>query len=245
MATYPEATRTETGPLAEAATFLALARSDRATVRAALGLAGIAGLLVLVNVVLHALDGRSALAAALLTELDLSAEGALAERYLQGVSFVTAALFAVDHLARGGRITAFLAALYLFIWFDDAALYHERLGSVLAGTGLLPGLPGLRLKDSGEMLAWALAAIAFACLLPWAWRGRRKGDPGIVALVAASFAALVVFAVAFDMVHMMLPNRLGTLVGILEDGGEMVAISAAAIVALGLTRFGRRYREAW
>lgn len=243
MVAYSDAAHAYSASRTEAMTFLALLREDRPVVRVALALVGISTALLAVNILLHALDGSSPVAAALLAELDLSAEGGLPEKYLHGLSFLTAGLFAFDRISRGNRVSLFLAALYLFVWFDDAALFHERLGSVLVEILSLPAVAGLRPQDAGEMLAWALAGAVFAALLPWAWRGRRDGDRGVAMLVAASFAALVICGIALDMVSMMLRNRLGTLIGTIEDAGEMLAVSATAVVGLGLNRFGDRYRR--
>ncbi len=193
---------------AEAAALLRPLHGDTPTDREAFVLTGIGGALILINVVLRALDESSELARLLLFELDLSEEEALVDHYRHALSFPTSGLFSFDYIARNTRISMFLSSLYQFVWFDDAAMYHERFGSVLVDLMSLPAMALLRAQDAGEIRARALAGAVFAALLPWVWQRRGTGDLGLVVFVAATFAALLIVGIAFDMVHVMLGNRL-------------------------------------
>ena len=64
----------------------------------------------------------------------------------------------VVFLEHRSRVPLALSSLLLFIFFDDAAEYHERLGEYLVQALDLGALAGLRDQDMGELTAWALAA---------------------------------------------------------------------------------------
>ena len=229
---------------AEAAALLACAWEDGPTRRITLILLAAAAAFIAANAVLGTLNRDFAVAAGPFREINLTVEGALPERYMQGLSLMTAILFVLAALDWRSRMTVFLAALYGFVWFDDTASYHERFGALLIDTlGLEPAF-GLRALDFGELIAWALAGSMLGLAALWAVLRIRPGDVGIGVLVGLTFFALVAFAIAIDMLHIVVPLSLQGEVGVLEDGGEIVAISLTAGLAVALTRTQHRNRTA-
>lgn len=235
-----DAPRTEI--FSETAAFARLGAEDHISRSAARLLVLAVAVLVVGNLVLAATDRYVALSAHLWPVFDMSTEGSLSERYLQGICLLTAVLFAIDAKARGSRLAAFFALLYGFVWVDDTALYHETAGTAIAQALDLEPALGLRAKDFGEVLAWLVAALPLTLAAAWSWRDRQPGDPGLALLVGASFALLVLFGLVVDMIHMLVPGPLHTLFGIVEDGGETLAISLTAVIAVALLRRGEVYR---
>jgi hypothetical protein len=137
------------------------------------------------------------------------------------------------------RSVVFLAwaAMFTFILLDDSLQYHEVFGAWLTDVLALPAFGDLRAVDTGEVLAWILAG---AVLIPLAVAAvLRSGglERGFGLLMLLIFGALVFFAVIVDMIHVLLPYRA---VLLFEDGGEMLAVAAACVLALV---WYRNYRQ--
>ena len=118
------------------------------------------------------------------------------------------------------------AALFAYLLVDDALMLHERVGVMLAAALALPQIQAIRPEQAGELLFYTATGAAFAgWLVPAVWRG----DPGSRALsatLALPVALLVFFGAAMDVAHSLLrghPYRYA--VGLIEDGGEMIAMS--------------------
>ena len=141
------------------------------------------------------------------------------------------------HLVWIAYATVFLCALA-----DDYLRLHERKGAWLAEKLALPeGVAGLRADDLGEMLVWGLLAaapVAAAFLLHWrsdAWnRGASLGMAGFV-------AAYVFFGAVLDQVHVLfLGSWVGDVLGTVEDGGELLVLSATLGYVLGRVAVAHR-----
>jgi hypothetical protein len=126
------------------------------------------------------------------------------------------------------------AGLFLYLLLDDSLRLHERLGRTVAGQ--LEYIPGLQLRaqDFGELTVLAVVGLLFAVFLALAWqrsdRDFRRDSKYLTLLVGC----LALFGVVLDMVHVIVRAReaagaiglLGvTAIGLLEDGGELVAMS--------------------
>jgi len=132
---------------------------------------------------------------------------------------------------------AYAAWMLLFVYLlcDDALQVHEHAGYAVAQSLGLSGAFGLRAQDLGELAISAavggtlLGAIVWLCV-----RGTRDVRNASLDL-GLLLAALVFFGVFVDMLHILAggPTALVAL-GTLEDGGEMLAMSAACAYALQL-----------
>lgn len=116
---------------------------------------------------------------------------------------------------------------------DDSLQLHERFASTLVAATA----PGLDLPPgAGELIFIAVEGIAVAGTLVYGWIKapfiiRRLTVPLFLFLGGAAFCAAAV-----DFLHVYTPaySILGGIVGILEDGGEMVFLSLAVGHAAGL-----------
>ncbi len=222
----------------QAALFLRLMARDAATVGMT-KLIAIATLVILVLAVVLTQQQDTGLSEL----MDLSREDSFPESYMHGLAFFSAMVFFLCFLQYRTRLPLLLSFIYAFIWFDDSAQYHERAGLKFVLSLDLQPVLGLRAQDLGELMAWALVLPLVVALAIWAWTRRKPGDLGIAALVAASFAALVFFGLVVDMLHVALPEHLDYALGVVEDGGEMVAVAFTAILAVGMLRIGDDYRK--
>lgn len=164
--------------------------------------------------------------------LRLGADHGVVEVFGYGLAATTAIALWRCHRRHGGGAFRALTALFAFILIDDALLYHELAGHALEVVLELPAAPGLRARDTGEILAWALAAAALAPLLVGAAARRREGEEWLLAVFGVLLAALVVCGVLLDMASIYAGGDVGRRLGWLEDGGETIVLAAAAVAAL-------------
>ena len=131
------------------------------------------------------------------------------------------------------------AIVFTVVFLDDSLQIHERCGVMFAGLFALPAFPGLRSRDTGELLSWTLlGAVLIGPLVVGSLRcspAHRRTN----AIIGALFAALVFFAVVVDMLQIAAANVLPWRVqGIqfIEDGGEMLVISLLCVFVFLLIR---------
>lgn len=176
-------------------------------------------------------------------QVDIGEDGSLGEILGYSLAFFAATFFFLAFTKYRRPVLLFLALLMAFVLVDDAARYHERFGGFLVDWLNLPAAPRLRRQDTGEVLAWGLAALVLTPLFFGSLRRRRAGDLGVLALMSIGFGALVFFGIVVDLLHVAVPKSLGPILGLIEDGGEMLAIAFIATLALGLWRNGKSYYE--
>jgi len=119
------------------------------------------------------------------------------------------------------------ALLFAYLLVDDSFSVHEKVGEMLAHRLAFEGALRLRAVDFGELLVSATAGAVLAVGLAWAYlRGAaefRQSSRHLLVLLLV----LVFFGVVVDMVHIALDpvDWLDKSFVILEDGGELVAMS--------------------
>lgn len=167
--------------------------------------------------------------------LDPSTEGGIPERFNQLMLLATALLLLRAAREHRSAWLAFLACVFGFAFLDDAFAYHETMGGVIVEVFELRPVGGLRALDFGEIIAWGIAAAALAVPGLFAWRRCPQVD-GTALVLFGLFAGLVFFAVVVDMLHVLAGSFfLGNLVGLVEDGGEMLMVALALSFSYALT----------
>lgn len=131
--------------------------------------------------------------------------------------------------SRAGRLSYLSwSGLFLYFLIDDSFQLHERVGRVIAvRLGYTPGL-SLRAKDFGELTVVVAAGLFFATVVALAWW--RGGDDfrRVSKHLAMLVGLVVLFGVVLDMIHFMVKTpAVAAGLGIVEEGGEMVAMSLA------------------
>lgn len=125
--------------------------------------------------------------------------------------------------------------LYAYLLLDDALQFHELGGAALAEMlGYTSGF-GLRDVDFGELTVSAgVGALIFTTI----FFGYLRSTPDACSASQDLFlllATLVGFGVGVDVLHAAAgAGALGILLGLVEDGGEMLAISVTVWYMLGL-----------
>ena len=166
--------------------------------------------------------------------LSLEADGGLPETYQYVKEFWIAVCMAAIFWRTRRWSYAGWALLFAFLLADDAAQIHEQVGAWLGREMALPGVFGLRPDDLGELLFAAAVGISIITLIGVAaWRegtNSRRVARDMVCLVAA----LVVAGVVADALHVIAYFRgslLAQVLLVIEDGGEMLVMSALTAYA--------------
>ena len=145
--------------------------------------------------------------------------------YLQEVAVVLIATVLFLHHRRE-FVIGVLAAMFLYVFLDDAFLLHERVGLWLGEALQFPAFGSMRPQDLGEIITFGAFGLIFAGLLGFASL-RGSADERRTAQVLLGLLALLGFCgVGFDALHMLLDQPgLAMPLALLEDGGEMMVIS--------------------
>lgn len=124
------------------------------------------------------------------------------------------------------------SALFLFVFLDDCFQLHEAAGLWLGNWFNIPAILYLRPRDVGEAIYFAVIGVALVGLMSWAYRvGRDRQVRSVSVRLFLLLLALGGCGVGADMVHsatsrMGFPSGTGALLEIIEDGGELLIVSA-------------------
>jgi hypothetical protein len=126
--------------------------------------------------------------------------------------------------------------IFGYLLVDDAFRVHERLGrGVARSLGPAPGL-GLRAQDLGEFVVVAVIGAITLLLIGLAYLRGSAAFRSIARRVGALLVLFGLFAGGVDLLHAMVDHvpLLNALFAALEDGGELVVMSAICAYAVGL-----------
>ncbi len=133
------------------------------------------------------------------------------------------------------------AGLFVYLLLDDAFAVHEAFGRFIAGVVTLPAVGAVRPSQLGELLLFAAVGLVFAGALAALVRRGDAASRTLTLKLGLPFAALVFFGVFVDVVHSFLADpSYRYAVGVIEDGGEMLAMSVLVAVAYSLRPIDRR-----
>jgi hypothetical protein len=169
---------------------------------------------------------------------DLSIEGSWPEWYGHVIeAAIVVLLLLVYRRTRQSHHLAWMATFF-YVGLDDTVQLHEHAGRALITlTGGHDNQFGIRTQDIGELVSWAIAGTIFCAILYVTYRrasdeartdGRRLG----LTLVLLVFCGMVLDTA--DRVLDPSWHQAVRVAVILEDGGELVALSLtlALVVAL-------------
>jgi len=121
------------------------------------------------------------------------------------------------------------ALLFLYLLFDDALEIHEKFGGYIATRLEFTPFLGLRAQDFGELAVSAMSAamLLTSLILPYV-RGLGAFKQ-VTRHLLLLLLVLAFFGIFVDMLHIALMEwKVRYLLGVWEDGGEMVAMSFIA-----------------
>jgi hypothetical protein len=125
--------------------------------------------------------------------------------------------------------------LYAYLLFDDAFRIHEEGGAAMAARLGYVGALGLRPEDLGELTVSAVIGVVFLALILITYRRGGRDARNASSDLALLVGVLAFFGVFVDMLRIVVePAYAELLLAIVEDGGEMVAMSFTCWYALGL-----------
>lgn len=145
-------------------------------------------------------------------------------------------------LARRRRSAVFaaVAAGSALLLLEDALILHERIGWHLNETvlGVIPGLAGLGILSVqlGELLWLGAVGATVTVLFVLSFRRAERAERRDALSIAVFFVAMAFFAIVVDTVHSFF--ALGSvgdlLLTVIEDGGELIALTPAVALAFAL-----------
>jgi len=174
----------------------------------------------------------------------LNTDGGIPEIYgYAKVQLLIVVLFIAWRETRDSALFAWIC-IFLFVQAEDAGQLHETIGVRLDDALGLPAVAGLDGHDLGELLWFALVGSVLLTVLV---RGERRNGPGVSDLSFVLFvcaALLASFAVVLDPVALVVEAQLGLRgLGVVEDGGELVAQSMALLAGLAWIRLPARWEH--
>jgi hypothetical protein len=140
--------------------------------------------------------------------------------------WIIALLIHVSWKSRSLRYFAW-TLVFIYFLFDDALQLHERVGGLIAANlNFMPPL-GLRLQDFGELAVTAIAGICLLFPLIWAYKRGSQNFRKVSQDITLLILVLVFFGVVVDMAHIAisLGREVKFILGVIEDGGEMLSVS--------------------
>lgn len=177
------------------------------------------------------------------TLFDIANDDSLGEIFNFGKWGVAASAFLLCWWRTRELVCLALGAICLVLLGDDMLQWHERAGDWISVTLGYPQALYLRPADFGEATYWVVVGTTLLALLRWGLVRASLPYRMLGFLAVALFVLMAVVGIGFDLGHMMatlffteggMAHFLGDLgLAILEDGGEMVAISCLAAVAAG------------
>ena len=116
----------------------------------------------------------------------------------------------------------------VFLLADDSLQLHERLGSNFANTFKLQDEFGLRAYTYGHIVIWGGLGSIILLIIYRGWRTASSDLKKSLYPVFGYFFAIVFCAVGLDTLHELLdlPKIYKGIIGIFEDGGEMLFLTA-------------------
>jgi hypothetical protein len=181
--------------------------------------------------------------------LSLENDGGPSEIYQYVKEFWIIVCMVVAFVATRHKVYLSWAIAVSFLLADDAGQIHENLGALLGERYQFASWLGLRSKDIGELLVAGAAGLVTLVIVGAAlWRGteqcrRVSRDVGILII------ALAVVGVAVDTLHVIAyysRSLLAQVLLVVEDGGEMIIMSALTAYAFHLaTHVGRTRFDLW
>jgi hypothetical protein len=128
--------------------------------------------------------------------------------------------------------------VFAYALLDDSLMIHERGGTMLVHVLGFASAFGLRAQDFGELLVSALLGLPLMLLCWWAHRRSEPPAQSRSLQLLWMFAVLLFFGIFVDMAHIAAVSAGIGFRGLtmVEDGGELFAMSLATAYSVGLLR---------
>ena len=117
--------------------------------------------------------------------------------------------------------------LFFYLLLDDSLQIHEKLGGFISYKLNFSSWLNLRPQDFGELTVSILVSLFFLIFISTTYYFSDRFSRKISKYLIMALFALALFGIVVDMVHIAVKSpSLNTLLGLIEDGGEQVVMSA-------------------
>jgi hypothetical protein len=170
-------------------------------------------------------------------QFNIEVDKGYAERYQYlkylGIIFIFAGLC----IKRRTLVFVPWALLFGYFLLDDGWQMHERLGAWIGEEISFTPPFGLRKVDMGELVVAITAGLILLPSFLLAYHFTSSSVKKIFHDLLILLALLLSFAIGVDMVHAAFTGspRMELILGVIEDGGELIAVSLLAWYAYFLT----------
>ncbi len=130
-----------------------------------------------------------------------------------------------------------IALCFAYVGLDDSLRIHEQLGAYLADSLALPAIAGMSAEALGQVLGFAAVGSVITSAFVIGWLYTDATYRRLFLVFAILLCALSFFAVLVDALHQMARSHsrvISGLLGLIEDGGEMLVITLSCWVAFGV-----------
>lgn len=128
------------------------------------------------------------------------------------------------------------SSLFFYILLDDSLEIHERLGLRISDHLGFSNVLSLRANDFGELLVAGCIGLFFLILISTAYRSSERPFRKTSKTLILLLLILAICAIVGDVLHALARNSSANdFFGILEDGGEMIVMSAIASFVFEIT----------
>jgi hypothetical protein len=167
----------------------------------------------------------------------IDTEWGLAERIQYGKEGAIALLLGRLAVRARSGLLATWSLLFVYVLLDDALMLHETLGLALEAALGVPSMLGMPGNAWAEVLVFGAVGVVFLAALALAARTAGPEERRRSALLLIMLGALALCGVVGDAAHALgaelrAPRVVNGLLGIVEDGGEHVAMSGILWFAL-------------
>jgi hypothetical protein len=146
--------------------------------------------------------------------------------------FLIAALLLQLTLQRRRLLYAAWMLLFVYLLADDSLRIHERLGFTLMNLFEIPSVFGIEGQAYGELIISLLFGSLLLMAIGVAHLRAEPFEQVFSKNLFALFVGLAFFGVAVDILHQLMPS-LDSRFSMIEDGGEMIAMSMILWFVLG------------
>jgi len=167
----------------------------------------------------------------------LTSERSYSEYYEHGKELLLVLLGFVLAVRHRERLYACWTALFAYLLLDDTFQFHEHAGAFVAAALPVRSVFGLRASAAGELVPSALILFVVVSTVIATWPSSSQRARRFSIAVTAALVALGAFGVLVDLVHSLVrrdPWRYR--LGMIEEGGEMVTMSAMITVVAAFVR---------
>lgn len=134
------------------------------------------------------------------------------------------------------------AVLFVVFLLDDSLRIHERLGEEVAELFDIGNHFGFQAEDLGELLIYALIGIPPILFIMWHYfRYDDKTQREVSNYLILLIFLLIFFAVGVDLFHSLFTeySLISVLLGIVEDGSELIIFTPMVALMLGVLEVTR------